>query len=540
MCTHLHRAVGLEHGAAHDDDHQAWTRRDFLVRSGLTAAGASVLYGGLSGQAMAASARRHPGLVGALGALETDNVLVLVQLAGGNDGLNTVVPITNDLYYNARPQIAIPGSNTLSLNGDYGLHTAMAPLHDLWGDGHLGIVQGVGYDDQKGSHFQGIDVWATARENEVRTGWTAEAVARLDRDGASPPAVQVAASYPLFSRGPGAEGPMVLTRPEHLDRIAASGEFYDVSSLPDTPAGRELAFLRQVGNDANTYVAAMQRAASGASNAVEYPDETFGQSLAAVARLIKGRLDTRVFLVRLGTFDTHANQLDRHTELLRTLALSLKAFYADLGTTGDADRTLTMTFSEFGRRVGQNGSLGTDHGTAAPVFLLGPAVSGGLHGDGPDLAGVDPNGNLRASTDFRSVYATVLRSWLGLDDAATAQVLGGAYPSLDLLAGGAASMAWAQATSMASEAAVPLALAPPMPNPVRGSSALRFSLSSASEVDLDLYDVAGRRVAVAASGLHAAGEHVARLDAGGLAAGTYVLRLTTSAGSVTQTMTVVR
>ncbi len=541
MCTHHHRAIGLEHGHAHDDDHDEWTRRDFLVRSGLAAAGASVLFGA-PGPAFAASAQRHPGLVGALGALETDNVLVMVQLVGGNDGLNTVVPVTNDLYYNARPQIAIPGSDTLALDGDFGFHSAMAPLLDLWGDGHLGIVQSVGYDDHKMSHFEGIDAWTTARtDSEGRTGWTAEATHQLREPGAtSPPAVQIAASYPLFSRGPGTEGPMTLSRPEHLDRIVATGGIYDTESLPSTPAGQELAFLRQVSNDADTYAHAMQVAAADTVNSVEYPDETLGQSLAGVARLIKGHLDTRVYLVRLGTFDTHSGQPLRHHELLDTLAKSLAAFYADLEVTGDAARTLTMTFSEFGRRVNQNGSYGTDHGTAAPLFLFGPSVSGGFHGGAPDLGDVDANGNLKASVDFRSVYATVLRSWLGLDDTSTAQILGGAYPSLDLLSTGAGAIAGRRAASATTSSTGPLALAPPMPNPVRGSSALRFSLPSASHVDLDLYDMAGRRVAVVATGAHAAGEHTARLDARDLAAGTYVVHLVASAGSVTQTMTVVR
>ncbi len=532
MCTPLHRAVGLEHGHAHDDDHQAWTRRDFLVRSGLAAAGASVLFGA-PGQAYAASARRHPGLVGTLGALETDRVLVMVQLVGGNDGLNTIVPVGNDLYHNARPTLGLGAEDTLALGGDARLHRAMEPLHRMWGDGQFGVVQSVGYEDQKLSHFHGIDTWATARNDDGRTGWTAEATSLLREPGEpSPPAVQIAASYPLFSRGPGAEGPMTLSRPEHLDRIVAEGGLHD-TNLPDTAVGRELAFLRQVSNDANTYTQAMRDAADGVSNQAEYPDETLGRSLAAVARLIKGRLDTRVYLVRLGTFDTHAGQGDLHHELLDVLARSLAAFYDDLGASGDSERTLTMTFSEFGRRVNENGSAGTDHGTAAPVFLFGPSVAGGFHGDAPALDGLDRFGNLPVTTDFRSVYATVLQSWLGLGVPDSDRILGGAYAPLDLLAS-------RPTAGPGGPPAVPLAMAPPAPNPVRGAAAVRFSLPHASEVALDLFDVGGRRVATVASGRHGAGEHVARLDAGALASGTYLLRLVTADGAVTQTATVVR
>ena len=537
MCTHDNRAVGLEHGHAHDDDHEAWTRRDFLVRSGLAAAGASVLFGGSPAQAFAASAQRHPGLVGMLGSLETDRVLVMVQLSGGNDGLNTVVPVTNDLYYSNRQGIAIARAATTPLGDDFGFHPAMAPLQQMWGAGHLGIVHSAGYNDQSLSHFYGIDVWATARDEIGQTGWTAEAAALLrTQPTAAPPAVQVAAPYPLFSQGPGddPDGPMTLSRPEHLDRIVETGGVYD-TDLPATAAGAELAYIRQVTNDVSTYTTAMQEAASGTRNDAEYPDSQFGRSLAAVARLIKGRLNTRVYLVRLGSFDTHFDQLSRHEALLDTLARSLTAFYEDLGA--DGDRTLTMTFSEFGRRVAQNGSAGTDHGTAAPMFVLGPAVAGGFYGEAPDLANLDGAGNLTASTDFRSVYGSVLQSWLGLGAQDTQRILGGLYPALDLID----ASSQAQPNSPADGAmALTLALAAPVPNPVHGRAVIRFALPNASPVELELFDVMGRHVTTLADGHRGAGEHRVRLEGYGLAAGTYVLRLQSQDGAVTRTFTVVR
>ena len=535
MCqTHHHappRAAGLEHGAAHDDDHDAWTRRDFLVRSGLAAAGASVLFG--SGPAHAAARHRQPGLVGRLAALETDRVLVLVQLQGGNDGLNTVVPVTNDLYYNARPQIALAKSQTLALTDDFGMHPALAPLAPMWGDGHMGVVHSVGYPDQSLSHFEGIDVWASAREDNAQTGWAAEAVARLGTTPESPPSVQIGASYPLLLRGPDDVGGMTLSDPGMLDRIVSTGELYGVEDLPETPYGRALGHVRRTANDADTYAGAMSAAADGVTNAAEYPDDTFGRSLAAVARLIKGRLDTRVYLVRLGSFDTHAGQIDRHHELLDVLGRSLAAFYADLGDSDDADRTLTMTFSEFGRRVSQNGSAGTDHGAAAPVFLFGPAVQGGFHGTGPDLAGVDGTGNLPVSTDFRSVYRTVLGSWLGLGEDASTAILGGRYDPLDLLA--------ARATAADAPVAGALfELMPPAPNPVRTRTTVAFSVGAADYAELALFDATGRRVTIIASGTLGPGRQSATVDAAGLAAGVYVLRLQTAAGVRSQTMAVVR
>ena len=240
-----------------------------------------------------------------------------------------------------------------------------------------------------------------------------------------------------------------------------------------------------------------------------------------------------MFLVRLGSFDTHAGQADRHHELLDVLGRALPAFYADLAASGDADRTLTMTFSEFGRRLRENGSAGTDHGAAAPVFLFGPAVQGGFHGTAPDLGHVDSNGNLPTSTDFRRVYRTVLGSWLGLDAATSATILGGAYDPLDLLTGNATPADGAPVASA-------FELLPPAPNPVRGAAAVAFSAGGAGRAELALFDATGRRVALLASGDVGPGRQVATLEAAGLAAGVYVLRLQTAAGVKSRTVTVVR
>ena len=534
MCTPTNRAVGLEHGHAHDEDHQAWTRRDFLVRSGLAAAGASVVLGaGSSHAATTSRALASPGLIGSLRSLDTDRVLVLLQLAGGNDGLNTIVPVTNDRYYNSRPSIALRQADTIRLNDDFGLHASLSPLESMWGDGHFGVVHSVGYDDQSLSHFDGIDVWASAREESGQTGWTAEAAAALGRgDVTVPPTVQIGASYPLLMTGPdGVEG-MTLSNPALLDQIVTSGELYDTASLPNSSYGRQLGFLRSVANDANLYVTSLRSAGDGITNGVEYPDDQLGQSLAAVARLIKGHLETRVYLVRLKGFDTHADQINRHQALLDTLGKSVAAFYEDLERSSDAERTLTMTFSEFGRRVGENGSVGTDHGTAAPVFLFGPSVQGGFTGTAPDLSGLDAAGNLPVTTDFRRVYSTVLTSWLGLDATVSASILGGAYEPLGLLSAATADAPRDLTSSFE--------LAPPAPNPVRTRSTVQYTLASPTRAELALFDTSGRRVATLATGAHAAGPHTAQFDVNGLAAGLYVLRLQTGDGTRTQTVTVAR
>ena len=529
------RAVSLDHGAAHDHDHEAWTRRQFLRGLGLGAAGAALWGGAAPARALAGSP-----LLGALGAAETDRVLVLVQLAGGNDGLNTVVPVRNDLYYQARPTLAVPRAEALPLDAETGLHPALAGLRPTWDDGRLAVVQSVGYDAPSLSHFRATDIWLSGSDADdvLSTGWLGRSMGAVYPDyaaapPAAPPAVQIGASAPLLFQGDGAGYSMSVFDVDQFLRVVQSGVAYDAADVPATPGGAELAFLRTVANDAFRYRDAIAEATGRGANAADYPDGGFAKTLGAVARLVKGRMDTRVYLVSLKGFDTHATQADRHGLLLGRLADGLAAFYADLGATGDDDRVLTLTFSEFGRRVDENGSAGTDHGTAAPLFMMGPAVGGGLWGEAPDLGDLDRAGNLRHTTDFRQVYATVLERWLGIDEAAVASALGGAFPALDVLPARAA-------TSTKSIAITGFLLDPPRPNPLRSAAAVAYALPAPGPARLSAFDVAGRRVAVLADGPHGAGRHTARFDAHALAAGVYVLRLETPGGAVSRHATVVR
>lgn len=538
MCHRPHsRAIALEHGAAHDHDHAAWTRRDFLVRSGLAAIGGAVAVGSAPARAMAPTT-----LVEALGRTETDRVLVLIQLQGGNDGLNTVVPYRNDLYADARPSLRLAAGDVIDLDGDHGLHAALAPARRFWDDGKLAIVQSVGYPEQDLSHFRGTDIWLSGSPaDEVwTTGWAGRTIApsfpNFDAEPpAAPPAVQIGTSAPLLFEADGAGYGMSIRDVESFLRLAAGGDPYPTYDLPDTPAGAELAFARRIANDAFRYRDAIYDATQAATNdaAAGYPDTMLAAELAAVARLIKGRLGSRMYLVSLGGFDTHAAQADEHALLLGTLAGALDAFFRDLNASDDDQRTLAVTFSEFGRRVEENGSAGTDHGTSAPLFLAGPAVEGGLHGAAPDLADLDEIGNLRHAVDFRQVYATVMRSWLGLDAATVGGVLGGAFDPLPLVQTGLNTAGAAGPESA-------LRLAPPAPNPVRDRTTLRFTLAAVGPVALDLYDVRGRHLARLADGVHAAGDHRVPVDATGLPAGSYVVRLEAGRQSRTTQLTVVR
>ncbi len=390
------RADALHHGADHDKDHLTWSRRDFLARAGLGTAAASVTLGSTSVQALT----RSP-FLNALANAETDRTLVLIQLTGGNDGLNTIVPVTNDLYYAARPTLGLAPSATLALDAEHGMHPSLAPLQSLWGDGQMAVVQNVGYPTPSLSHFRSTDIWMSGSDGDdiVTTGWAGRSLASeipdiVQSPPDAPPAVQIGTSAPLLFQGEAGGYGMALLQIDQFLRVANGGDPYPTDSLPPTAAGAELGYIRTVANDAFRYREAIQTATNSrySVNEVAYPDVNIGERLAAVARLIKGDLGARIYLVSLGGFDTHAQQADEHASLLDQLARSLAAFYADLGASGDfADRTLTMTFSEFGRRIQENGSEGTDHGTAAPVFLFGPAAEGGLYGPEPDLSDLDPH-----------------------------------------------------------------------------------------------------------------------------------------------------
>lgn len=425
---HGRRAVSLEDGAAHDADHALWTRRDFLVGAGLTAASAPFLLGSTPARAL-----RPTGLLGALAAVETDRVLVLVQLKGGNDGLNTVVPFQNDVYHQSRPTVRLAPNEVLRLTGsdEYGLHPSLGPFRALWDEGRLGVVHTVGYPDHNGSHFRGTDIWVSSPSPTdtpaapVDTGWIGRAGESLGDGGLGghPVAIQLGTSLPLlFQSGDGAGSGFTLQNPGQIDQIALRGALFDPIDSPQNAAEAELAFVRQTANFSIRYLAQIQDAARAGANAADYPGGALAEALAVAARLVKGGLRSRVVFVSLGGFDTHGNQLPRHAALLDELSGALAAFYADLAATGHDERVLTATFSEFGRRVADNGS-GTDHGAAAPLFVLGAGVEGGFYGQGPDLEDL-AGGSLRHSVDFREVYAALLGHWLGLGAAATAGVLG--------------------------------------------------------------------------------------------------------------------
>jgi uncharacterized protein (DUF1501 family) len=404
-------------------------RRQFLSVAALTATLPAFLV--RTGQALAGDPRRD---AAPLNGLKDNHVLVVVQLAGGNDGLNTVVPFANDVYRKARPKLALDAKKVLKVNADLGFHPEMTDLKRLYDDGLLAVVSNVGYPNPNRSHFRATEIWETASDAKrvLQTGWIGR---YFDNDCRGVPS-------PMLGLQVGERPAPTFAHPAARAVTLGNADLFKWPTGGPVAAGLErLNTVRATGNDTLDFLQRsanqtlglsrrIQEAVQDSRTSKDYLPFAFQQSLKLVAQMIAAEIPTRVYYVSLGGFDTHANQANRHAALLQELSQGLATFCRDLKELGHLDRTLVMTFSEFGRRVGENDSAGTDHGTAAPLFLVGGKVKPGLHGGPPDLADLE-SGDLPFKTDFRSVYTTVLEQWFHADPK---MVLEGKFPALPLLA----------------------------------------------------------------------------------------------------------
>ncbi len=387
-------------------------------------------------------------------------ILVVLQLAGGNDGINTLVPFGDDAYYKARPKIALPAKDILRISDYAGLHPKLSGLRSLYGEGCLGMVQGVGYPNPNRSHFRSTEIWQTASESEqiLSEGWLGRYFDNCCQ-GADPATVGVAigGQTPQAFASKTPKG-VAFSNPEQFRYMkeaandpAAADQFMrqinqppasEHSSLSENaggsigmlpgPAdmdGSTVEFLQRTALDAQMSSDRILEITRKTKSTVNYPSSQLGNSLNLVSRLIAGGLPSRVYYVSQGGFDTHANQVPAHDRLMGDLDAALSAFVADLKAQGNLGRVLVLSFSEFGRRVAENASAGTDHGAAAPLFVLGGGVKPGLYGAYPSLTDLH-DGDLKFSTDFRSVYATALERWLGVPSEV---VLGKKFPILPFI-----------------------------------------------------------------------------------------------------------
>ena len=425
------------------------TRRDFLRTS--------VLGGALSWTVPAFLANTFSALQAeaADSATQTatgkdSTILVVLQMAGGNDGLNTVVPYANDFYHRARPKIGLPQKSILKINDQIGLHQGLAGFKNLYDAGQLSIIQGTGYPNPNRSHFRSTEIWQTASDaDKVESyGWIGRYFDNACRGADPTVGVSIGQQMPqsFSARNPtgisldnpdryrfmagrtNAKGEMnadeksfrELNQPAHADAAAGDADSSENSGAtigaiqgPTAHTGSVMDFLERTALDAEMSSDKILAITKRIENQATYRSSQLANGLKLVAKLIGGGLPTRIFYVSQGGYDTHTNQTGQQERLLKDLGDSVKAFVEDLQAQGNFQRVMVMTFSEFGRRVAENANGGTDHGAAAPMFVIGHKVKAGLHGKYPSLAPSDlNNGDLKYNVDFRSVYAGVLEDWL--------------------------------------------------------------------------------------------------------------------------------
>ena len=414
--------------------HHGSIDRRQLLRLGLGSAAALSFTSPLGLARLRLQGRRDP---------ERGPCLVLVQLSGGNDGLNTVVPYRDDAYYEARPKLAHDKGDVLRLTDDLAFAPSLEGLHRLWGDGRLGVVPGIGYPEPNRSHFKSFEIWHTAdlRGRAGATGWVGRLVSALHPGDADPHRmVHVGSRLPYSLHSP-IQPALAFRAPRHY-RWAGDGTPPPELTGADEPAepevcehGRDdlsnLDFVRSVMHDAAGSSAAVRSAVAGYRPSVEYANQPLAQALATCAALLESGLATDVLSVEHDGYDTHSGQAIRHAQRLGQLDEALTAFLDDLEARGSRRQVFVLVFSEFGRRVQENASGGTDHGTAGPMLYAGNAARIGLAGEQPSLVRLDERGDLVHTTDFRSVYGTLIEDLFEADMEA---VLGARFPTLPVVA----------------------------------------------------------------------------------------------------------
>lgn len=492
------------------------------------------------------SAMSQPQLAAAME--DDDRILILLKLNGGNDGLNTLIPL--DQYAGlsaARPNLLIPESRVLGIEDGVGLHPSMTGLRNMYDAGQVSVIQGVGYANQNRSHFRSEDIWNTGSDAQTvkTTGWLGR---HLDERHPGYPENFPSADEP---------SPFAIVMGETISETCqgSSGNFSisvsdidDVGFLPsfnpgvdlDTPYGRELDWLQTTISQSNQYAGGIQDAAAMGNTIADYPENNIiAAKLRSVARLISGGLKTRIYIIEQVGFDTHADQAPAgdstagtHANLLGTLSDAIAAFQTDLTALGVSNRVLGMTYSEFGRQIISNLSQGTDHGDAAPLFLFGDCVSGGIVGENPVIDdGVMPQEGVEMQYDYRNVYGSVLVDWFGVEQSVVRQVLMEEFEYIPFLANCRTTAVDGPGTLANAELSV-------VPNPFQNRFALRFPGNN-ERVRISLFDVTGRRVRLLTDNVFAAGEQELVVDGNGLPVGTYFVHLT-YAGGVTRTQRIIK
>ena len=465
---------------------------------------------------------------------DSDRVLVLIQLIGGNDGINTIVPLDQyDNLMNVRGNIMLPQSSLINVNDTLAFHPNMSGIKNLYDDAKLGIVQGVAYPNQNRSHFRSTDIWTSGSPADEfwTTGWIGRHFDELyegfpegypNETYPDPFAITMGNIVSETCQGIAANYSLTLNDPFSLSQLSEGEE----GELPDNYYGEELSFLRTTIAQTNAYSETIIAAAEGGANVVDYPeDNRLAQQLKNVALLIAGGLGTKVYVVSLGGFDTHANQVvegdvttGEHAILLSTLSEAIASFQEDLKQLGLEERVVGMTFSEFGRRIRSNDSLGSDHGTAAPLLLFGSCVNPSILGDNPEIGTeVDIQEGVPMQYDFRDIYGSILMDWFEVSEDNVRSLLHQEFQHLPILQPCLTSVD-------IDPVPVDELKLTCFPNPFRDVVQIKFNCGN-EQVRLSIFDALGHEIKVIMDKQLAAGEHQVAFDGRGLSPGSYFYRL---------------
>ncbi|MEA2041258.1 MAG: DUF1501 domain-containing protein [Bacteroidota bacterium] len=545
------------------------SRRDFLKTMGSLGGGAMLMLNGIPVRAMSATNTLNR----IIKQYDTDNILVLIQLHGGNDGLNTFVPLDQyQDYYNIRANVALPRNGRRGLitldenlpnNQQLGLHPDILGFKNLYDEGSAAFVQNVGYENTNMSHFRARDIFFMGGDynQNFASGWMGRFLNYEypgypenypSTDHPDPLALELGNAHSLaFHRENGIPMGLSIANPQAFyDLISGVGGPPPVA-FPDSYYGDELQYLMQMEDQANGYAERLRylydngTVADGIIYTEKYPlnappqyrNNPLSEQFRILSHLISGGSNTRIYVIRMGGFDTHADQVEpydntmgRHAALVHHLSASVKTFYDDLKKQGLDERVVTMTFSEFGRRVYSNAGYGTDHGKAAPLMLFGPALKGGVYGNNPDLSDLD-RGNLKYKFDYRQVYTSVLKDWLGASDEALSNVYFDDFVDSRLDLFGTADKKDPKSSTDIHR------LYDCYPNPAKHSVTFSYYLSEQTDVTVSLYKINGEKAASFNFGKQEKGEHKKKVDISHLPKGSYLY--TFKADKISKTLSLI-
>jgi uncharacterized protein (DUF1501 family) len=527
-------------------------RRSFLKNTLPATITMPALLNGFSVKAFTRSSPLVQALMGTT--TDTDKVLVLIQLNGGNDGLNMVIPLEfYGNYLNARQNIAIPQNKVLPLNGTAktGLHPSMTGLQTLYNEGKLSIVQAVGYPSPNFSHFRATDIWMTASDSDqvINSGWIGRYLGVEypnypngfpNQQMPDPIAIQIGSVTSVTLQGPAINMGMSISDPSSFYNFLDGVE----DPVPDTPWGKELKYIRMITEQTQQYSAVIRAAAAKVPSQGSYPGTNdLAAQLRIVARLVKGGLKTRVYMVSTGGFDTHASQVNAidtstgtHANLMGRVSDAIKAFMDDLKGLGIEDRVIGMTFSEFGRRMKSNSSLGTDHGAAAPVFVFGKNVRSGIVGNNPTIpTTTSVNDNIPFQYDFRSIYASLLKQWFCVNDVDLQTIMLKNFQDIPLAINAACKTTGLEEIIRGAGEE----LITNYPNPFVQTTSISFRTKGGHTL-IQVMDQLGRVIKVLTDKEYIAGVYTVSFDGYGLAPGVYYARFQNGALQQVRSMLKVR